>query len=476
MKTVDAAGNDDARRIWLAAGIAAAVYLAVWAFTVGEPLTYDEAVYVDTAEHLLESTFYPGDLFTRHPPMGLAALAGWVTLDLPLRAWPAVWTLAGVGLLAGAIEAREGEPWLLAPVVASPAILPLVSVTMYPPLFTFLALAAWGWAREHRGAELAGWNLAIITHELALLVLALRLLPRAVALIRRRVLRPKAWLSAAAPYPAALAWGTVMVAGLATGGDPRGGVVKYVLEPTANALAILEIKPLISVVLAVSLLPLLRWPSLSGSDEVGDSSSAWPPWRPPVGSEDWGLVVGAIVAIVASPFYRYLLVLVPLLVVYRAARPTDWTAGRKGAVTLLATALMASGAAGAMTVQGVDPVNAASIPGLTDDERAVELVEPGESVAVRSPPSMAVLLEDRGWQVTATGESSPSILVLERGGDRIVLHRFESQASASSPDVDAALIPASWDGWTEEMEADGWTQTDQAGDLVRLEAPPDRSA
>lgn len=453
-------------RIWIAAGLAAAVFLVAWGATVGETLTYDEAVYADIAEHPFHSDYYPGDVFLRHPPLGLGLLSVWDAADLPLRGFPLLWGLAGIALLASAIRARDGSPWLMGPVVLSPVIMPLTSVTMYPPLFAALSLAAWGWAHRHRTAELVGWNLAVFTHELALLALAFVLLPRAVAMLRRRVSEPRAWIATAAPYPAALAWGAVMLAGVVGGTDPRGGILELALNPTPNVQAIIEIKPLISLVVLLTLVPLLGWTSEKARHQLGEIA----PMGTLSGDADKGLAVAAGVAILAAPFYRYLIVLVPLLVVVRAAQPTSRTRGARGAAIVLGASLAASGAAAGMMVQGVDTLNAASVPGLVDHEAAADLLEPGETTVVRSPPSFAHVLTDDGWKVTALGPEGPKMVVLERGGDRIVLQRAEAPGAMTSVEgVDAVLVPAAWDGTVEDLVTAGWQVDDRAGELVRLE-------
>lgn len=354
-------------------------------------------------------------------------------------------------MLGLALRERRAPGWLLAPVVVSPAALALVSVTMYPPLFLFLSLTAWGWARGDRPVEVAGWNLAILVHELALLVLAFRLLPRAIALVDRRELDPRPWLREAAPYPAAIAWGLVMVLGLLAGGDPRGGIVASIVDPSPNAQNVMRLKPGISLVFALTLVPLLRWPRLSGPED-----------------RSWGLTIATALGIIAAPFYRYMVALVPLLVAARALEGPSGLRGSKGLALVLGGSLLASAGAGWAVTRGADPINAADVPGLVDHEDAVQLLEPGERTVVRSPPSFAHVLRERGWTLVATGGIGPNHLVLERSNETITLLRAETPSRlAMIEPVDAVVLPTGWERFARELPGGEWTPEADAGRMTR---------
>lgn len=444
----------EADRYTLAAGLALAVLFGVWLFTRGASLTHDEAVYVDVAQHLLRSDYYPGEVFLRHPPLGLGLLAGWTELGLGLQAWPLPWGIATVGLVAAALRARQATPWALAPLAASPAVVGMLGVTMYPPLATFLAFAGWAWASGRPGLEALAWNLAILTHELALLVLAFVLAPRIFRLVLRERAPGRA-LRALAPYPAALAWGGVMLAGIFVGSDPRGGVVGSITDPSPNVVGILAVKPFVSLVFLAVLAPLARWPD---------------PDHPAR-----GLTVAAAVAVVAAPFYRYLVALVPLAVIWADADPPE-TVSKIGPALLLAGSLLATGGALAATVHGFDSPNGADLPGLVDHREGASLLEDGETTVVRSPVSHAHVLRGEGWSLVSTGATAPDDLRLDRGPETVWLLRAETlpglQELARAEPVDAALVPATWGGWIEELAGDGWTRAGTAGGFVRLEAPP----
>lgn len=442
-------------RCWLVVGLTAGVFLAVWAWTRGASLTHDEVVYVDVARHLLTSDYYPGELFLRHPPLGLGLLGAWQALGLPLRAWAVPWTLAGIGLVAAGVRERDGPTLALAPLVASPAVLALVSVTMYPPLLAFLGLAAYGWTRRSRWLEAIGWNLAVLTHELALLVLAFRLAPQAVAYVKHRERRLARWARLVWPYPAAVAWGLVVLAGLVQGGDPRGSLIATVVDPSPNGARVLEMKPMIGVFAAATLVPLARWPRRADH-----------PAR--------GLAVAAAVAILAGLFYRYLVAVLPMMIVLAGSLEPRWLDERWPTLAL-AGALLAGGGVLATTVQGVDTLNAADVPGLVDHRTGATLLEPDETVIVRSPVSYAHVLRDDGWRLTATGEVAPTELHLARDGSTIVLLRAETTARVieltGQHEVDAALIPATWEEVLADLKTDGWTVDGSADRLVRLTAP-----
>lgn len=447
---------DRDRRLALGILVASAVLAGAVAFIWDATLTHDEVVYVDIASHLLSSDYYPGDLFLRHPPLGLGLLSVWQAAELPLRAWPLPWGLAGIALTGAALRVRDGTMAALAPIVASPALLPMTSVTIYPPLFAFLGLAAWGWASGRRGAEVIGWNLAVLTHELALLVLAFSLAPRAIGYLGDRETDPRRWASLVVPYPAAVAWGLVMIGGLFQGSDPRGGLLSALWDPTPNALAVWKLKPVIGLVFLATLAPIMRWPR-----DPRDPAR--------------GLTAAAVLAIVVVPFYRYLLALVPILAVVAAADPPGWTDERRWPTVLVLTAMLATGGALALTTQGVDTLNAGGVPGLVDHEAGASLLGEDETVIVRSPVSFAHVLRDDGWRLASTGEVAPSEIQLVSGNRSITLLRAETLAKmrtlSDERPVDAVLVPSSWEGVISSLQGTGWTPTDQAGGLTRLSAP-----
>lgn len=436
-------------RFWALVGLAALVFVAAWLTTLDATFTHDEVVYLDVAEHLFTSSFYPGETFLRHPPLGLALLGGWTTLGLAARAWPLAWTLAGVGVLGDALRRGEASPAWLAPVVlAAPVAVPLLTVTLYPPLFFFLSLVAWGWATRRRDVQVVAWNLAVFTHELALLLLAVLLATRGLQLARERRGNLRAWARLVWPYPAAIAWGLVMIANLAVQ-DGRGDYLATLLDPSPNVASILSLKPWVGLVILVTVVPLVD-PRRLRSDR------------------DTGLGVASLIAAIASPFYRYALPLVPLLVQRRSEAPPSWWK-RWGPAPLVVGALLATGLAMGATVTGHDTLNAANLPGLVDHDEAAEMIHPGEHVVVRSSPSFAHALEKEGWRIVGTAPTGPATVELARGGERIVLHRAETYERLLELDrVDAVVLPATWTNAPEKMPG-AWTRADERGDAVRWE-------
>jgi hypothetical protein len=451
-------GNDRQRRLpsdrrfWALVGLVCLVFVAIWLSTVGETLTHDEAIYIDIAEHPFHSSFYPGEVFLRHPPLGLALLSAWNGLGLMARAWPLVWTLGGLLVLGDAIRRSGGSPaWLLPVVLAAPAAIPLVTVTLYPPMFAFLSLAAWGWAADRRDIEVAGWNLAVFTHELALLVLACVLAPRAVAIAREGWHDWRAWGRLVQPYPAALAWGVVMVAYLATPADGRGQYLATLDDPAPNVASIVRMTAWVGLVILATAGPLLIDPR-RGTDE-----------------REHGITLATAAAVVAAPFYRYVLPLLPTLATLRARDPPEWW-GRRGWAVLAGAALVATGLSLGAIVTGQDTVNAANTPGLVDHEDAVGLIEPGETVVVRSTPSFARVLEDRGWRIAATAATGPSTVEMTRDGDRIVMHRAETYERLHEVDsVDAVVFPTSWTNVPGDLPQGPWVHAGEAGGATRWE-------
>lgn len=450
--------NDRTRRLtgdarfWALVGLACLIFATVWVWTLGASLTHDEAVYIDVAEHPFDSSFYPGDVFLRHPPLGLALLSAWTGLGLMARVWPLVWTLGGLLVLGDAIRRRDGSPvWLFPSVLAAPAVIPLVSVTLYPPMFFFLAAAAWGWAARRRDVEVAGWNLAAFTHELALLVLAFVLAPRALRIARDRFTDWRAWGRLVQPYPAAVAWGLVMTAYFMTPADGRGSYLATLGDPGPNVSSILALTPWVGLIILVTVLPLLVDPRRSGLDR------------------DASMVAASAAAVVAAPFYRYVLPLLPTLASLRAAQPPGWWE-RWGWTPVVLGALVATGLSVGAIVTGQDTLNAANTPGLVDHEEAVELVHAGETVVVRSTPSFARALEDRGWRIVDTAATGPATVEMARDGDRIVLHRAETYERLAEVDgVDAVVFPSTWTNVPEDLPGDPWTRAGEAGGATRWE-------
>lgn len=439
-------------RFWALAGLVCLAFLAMWLATTGASLTHDEAVYADIATHPFSSSFYPGDIFLRHPPLGLGLLAGWMTLELPLRAWPLAWSLGGLLVLADAIRQRDGSPaWLIPPALAAPVAIPLLTVTLYPPLFFFLALAAWAWACQRRDVEIVSWNLAVFTHELALLLLAFLLAARAASYVREGVRDGSRWARLVWPYPAAVVWGSVMVFTLLRSTDARGGYLASIVDPSPNIAAILGLKPWVGLIILLTVLPLLVDPRRDDTTRVA------------------GLVAASIAAILTAPFYRYALPLVPPLAVLCAGRPPAWFQ-RVGPIPILVAAVFVSGLAVGATVSGADTLNAANIPGLVDHEEAASLIGPGEHVVVRSSPSFAWTLADGGWRITQTAATGPAIIVLERGNERIVLHRAETfQRLHEVDEVDAVVFPSTWRNVPDRLPGDGWSKAGEAGGATRWE-------
>lgn len=445
--------DDRARRHLLAAGLACTVYLAVWALVRSASLTYDEAVYVDLASHPLSSSYYPEDPFLRHPPLGILLLAGHLALEVPARLFPVPFTLGGIALLSLALHRADASPWpVLVPVLALPALVPLISVSMYPVLFLLVSLAAWARVARRRGLELVGWNLAALTHELTVLLLAVILVPVLVRRVRQGAGVLRGTLRTAVPYPAAVGWGLLSLALLVSGGEHRAlTILDHAEEGSSTVGEILALKAVHTGVLVLVFAPVAPF-LLSWRGE---------PW-------DRGMRVSAFVAIVAAPFYRYLTVLLaPVLV--QGWRGPDRPRGRAAFALVVLPALLSTTLSGALILSGTDIVNDADLPGLVDHEAATALVAPGETVLLRSVPALAHTLGEEGYRVVSTGPHGPSTLTLERGQDRIVLVRIESKGEArAAPPGTVVLVPASWDGVLLDLTSRGWLRDDERGGLVRL--------
>lgn len=433
-------------RFWAIVALAGLVFVVLWSSTLGATPTHDEVIYLDVAEHPLESSFYPGETFLRHPPLGLALLSAWTTIGLAARAWPLVWTLGAIGLLGDAARRREASPVpVLAVTLAAPVVVPLTTVTLYPPLFFFLTLAAWGWSAGRRDVEIVAWNLAVFTHELALLVLAAFLAARGVQLLRERSRDLRAWARLVWPYPAAVVWGLVMLVNLG-GQDGRGDYLATILDPSPNVASIMRMTAWVGLVILVTILAMMPDPR--------EESSA----------SDRGLWAASLGAAIAAPFYRYVLPIAAIL----AGRGTDapslgpsWAA--------IAGALLATGMMMGPTLTGHDTLNAANMPGLVDHDEASQLIGPNETVVVRSTPSFAHALAPEGWTIAATADTGPATVELTRFEERIVLHRAETYGRMHEVGpVDAVVFPSSWTSVADQLPG-RWEPVAERGSATRWE-------
>jgi uncharacterized membrane protein HdeD (DUF308 family) len=326
-------------------------------------------------------------------------------------------------------------------------------------MFCFLAVAAWGWATRRRWAEVVAWNLATFTHELALLLLGVVLAARGVHRLRARETDPRTWLQLLWPYPAAIAWGGIIVWNLLAGSDPRGNwVLSAVFDPSPNLAAVMRLKLFASLVIAAALVPLLV--RLDRDEETASGA----------------FTLASVVAILASPFYRYAVTVVPGLVALRAAHPPDWW-GPRGPALLVAGLLVSSGLGLGATVTGVDTVNAAALPGLVDHDEARELVEPGEQVVVRSPLSFVHVLRSHGYELTGTASTGPAHVNLTTGGETLTLYRAETLARVQEVQgVDAVVVPNTWRNVPDDLPGEGWTLADRADRMERWEPKPAASS
>lgn len=148
------------------------VGIAVRVQHLASPFFYDEAVYVNLAQHPLHSDFYPEPIFSRHPPAHHFLLAAWgravgfgeVAMRLPSLLFAGA-TLVVAYLLARRVLSRGGA--LVATALLTFSVLHQQysqAATMYSMAAFFVTLCAYGMTSGNEPLVAAGFVGAIYTH------------------------------------------------------------------------------------------------------------------------------------------------------------------------------------------------------------------------------------------------------------------------------------------------------------------------
>ncbi len=146
--------------------------LAICSQNLSSPLYYDEAVYVNLAQHPLHSDFYDDPIFFRHPPahhLLLAAIGAVAGFSESAMRWPSVLFAAATVVVAYALGARlrSRAVGLLSALLLTFNVLYqqyAQSATMYAMFTFFLTLCLHGLTCEDERLLALGFLGAIYTH------------------------------------------------------------------------------------------------------------------------------------------------------------------------------------------------------------------------------------------------------------------------------------------------------------------------
>lgn len=383
--------------------------------------TYDEATYVELAAHPWRSSYYPDELFVRHPPLYFLFMAAWTALagsaELLLRLPSFLFVAGGAALVWDAARLAGGRAAaaLTGALLAGSFLLLVygIQATMYPLAFLFAALAVHAHVAGRPRLEEAALGAFALTHLFGFVFAA--------AYGWRTPKRRTALLVALSP---ALLWlAAASMAAVLVRNDPGPG-----LGPAwqlVRVLAILydlfidapgAIRHLFVLVLALLLLnPVLLEAAWSGPRRRGPHAVA--------------AAVLVCVLFTGPSFLRFGLAIVPAafaLGTTSLGRPQ-----RRG--TLLSLVLAAAGliAAGAYVNSGLDPNAANDVPGLVDWKGVADVAVDADAsvVAVSASPPMAYYLETEHGFVPGDPARGPDELVLRNADGRTITVRLALDAA-----------------------------------------------
>jgi 4-amino-4-deoxy-L-arabinose transferase-like glycosyltransferase len=146
--------------------------LAIRSQHLASPFYYDEAVYVNLAQHPFHSDFYPDRLFFRHPPAHHLLLAAWGSLagygEIAMRL-PSLLFAAAAIMLAYLLGRRlmSRQAALAATFLLAINVLHQQysqAATMYAMLAFLLTLCVYGMLSDNEWLAASGFIGAIYTH------------------------------------------------------------------------------------------------------------------------------------------------------------------------------------------------------------------------------------------------------------------------------------------------------------------------
>lgn len=395
--------------------------------------TYNEATYTELAQHPWFSSYYPDEVFVRHPPLAFIALWAWSavlgTSEWVMRLPGLLLGAGGVWCLWDGLRRTRGDGAAALVGVLAAASFPLhayvIQVSMYPFAFLLAAGAARAGLLARPRQELV-WTVGLaLTHLFGFLFLATWLWRH-----RQRWRDFAVWA-----WPAALWLVAASVAGLLL--NQQGDVIRLgpagqVARGAPNAGDALVGRTWVHVASASVALLALNPVLLA---------AAWSVRRR---FAHWALALAVLVPFffIGAPYPRYAAV----------ALPTAWCAGLwaltqgSGAwferpwawAAVVAVALLSVPVGFAYLEHGPDPRAAGDVPGVQDWRGAVALLPADAAVVATSgPTSTAYYL---GADV-ASRSAAPYEIGLANG---VTVWRIDAPADVGAVTADAYIVPSHW--------------------------------
>ena len=397
-------------------------------------LTYDEATYVELAQHPWHSSYYPDRIFARHPPLAFLLLGGWTSLfggaEASVRLWALLCCLAAAILVWDTVHRRAGPAAAaLAGVLLGlsfPWLVYGIQATMYPPAVLFIALATHAEARGRTGLTKAALTAAALTHLFGFLFLALWVW-RQPARRRAFLHTAPAWLWLLVATLAVLAARNAAGPGLGPAWQAaRGFELFYELTHDQGA----GLRHAFAFFLALLMLnPILL--------ERG--------WFEAHRRSSWaiGLTVLTAFLLTGPPFLRYTAILVPVAFFVGFHREDlERQVARRAALSIV-IALAALTSATAYVNSGLDGTVQNDVPGLVDwrEAASIAVASNASRIVLGAPPPMAYYLErDHGFQVASSADGPRFLPMHGPGGRSIEVHGASGAAGYREADDGQALL------------------------------------
>lgn len=399
---------------WSVAGlwIAGAAVGVQFGLLAGASLSYDEATYVELAQHPWRSSFYPDAWFVRHPPAYFVFLWFWTglfgaseiavrfpSLLLSLGALAAVWdalrrtataAAAGVGALILGASFLVGTYGLQA--------------TMYPLAFAAIASGAWAHTTRRSSWERIGLIVACLTHYIGYVYLA-------AFLLRSRNRRED--LAAVSP---ALAFLPAAGLGAFVVGNPAGPgwgpgwqllrAFSLLYEATLDPGQIVRHVGIFALILLLLNPVLLR--------ALWSSRRDWTPWA-------WAAAVLVALILPGPGFLRYALLVLPVVAVVATPRLFAAPRPRRAVAAALALALVSLIFSSTYIRSSMDPSAGNDVPGSVDWSSVANLVarQNPTTALTPAPPALAYyLVHENGFRIIDAAHG-PGRLALRDSAGRL---------------------------------------------------------
>lgn len=433
---VDAEGGPWAHRLAIAGLLFGCLALALrYYYAATTSLTYDEATYVELAQHPWHSSYYPDRVFARHPPLAFLLLGGWTSLfggsEPSVRLWALLCCLGAAMLVWDSVHRRAGPAAAaLAGVLLGlsfPWLVYGIQATMYPLAVLFMALAMHGETRGQAGLTKAALTCAALTHLFGFLFLALWIWRQPDR--RRAILHTApAWIWLVVATVAVLVARNAAGPGLGPAWQAaRGFELFYQLTQDQAA----GLRHAFAFFLAVLMLnPIL----LERGWFEAHRRSSWAV----------GLAVLTAFLLTGPAFLRYTAILVPVAFFVGFHREDRERQVARRAALSIVIALAALTSATAYVNSGMDSQVQNDVPGLVDWREAVSIAVSSNAsrIVVGAPPPVAYYLErDHGFEVLAS-DGGPRLLPMEGADGRSMVVHGASGASGfrDADDGDALLV------------------------------------